>query len=167
MPNLYVKSIYEIDIDELVARGVKGIITDLDNTLVGWDTAHPTEEVKTWFKVLSQRGITVTIVSNNNAERVSQFSETLNVDYIFKARKPMGKAFRHAQKRMQTKQTETVVIGDQMLTDVFGGNRSGLYTIMVVPVKSTDGFITKFNRMIERKLLSHFHKKGYITWEEN
>ena len=60
-----------------------------------------------------------------------------------------------------------VVIGDQMLTDVFGGNRSGLYTIMVVPVKNSDGFITKFNRLLERRLLNHFKRKGYIKWEES
>ena len=62
---------------------------------------------------------------------------------------------------MNIQAKETVVIGDQMLTDVFGGNRNGLYTIMVVPVKRTDGFITKFNRLIERRLLNHFRKRLY------
>ncbi|MCY1029292.1 YqeG family HAD IIIA-type phosphatase, partial [Mammaliicoccus sciuri] len=55
---------------------------------------------------------------------------------------------------------------DQMLTDVFGGNRNGLYTIMVVPVKKTDGFVTKFNRLIERRFLNYFKRKGLINWEE-
>lgn len=61
---------------------------------------------------------------------------------------------------MNIKPEETIVIGDQMLTDVFGGNRNGLYTIMVVPVKRTDGFITKFNRIIERRLLNYFKIKA-------
>ena len=68
---------------------------------------------------------------------------------------------------MNIQAEEAVVVGDQMLTDVFGSNRNGLYTIMVVPVKRTDGFITKFNRIIERRLLNHFKNKGYISWEEN
>lgn len=166
MPNEYVQSIFQIDIDKLASSGVKGIITDLDNTLVGWDVDDPTEEVRAWFKKANDVGITITIVSNNNEQRVGSFSQSLDVDFIFKARKPMGKAFIKATKHMQLKPEEIVVIGDQMLTDVFGGKRRGLFTIMVVPVKQTDGFITKFNRIIERKLLQHFRKKGYITWEE-
>lgn len=167
MPNSYVKSVFEINIDELANNGVKGIITDLDNTLVGWDVKTPTIEIKEWFKKAKEAGITITIVSNNNEQRVSSFSKDLEVDFLFKARKPMGKAFKKAINHMQIKPEETVVVGDQMLTDVFGGNRNGLFTIMVVPVKRTDGFITKFNRMIERRLLNHFKNKGYIKWEEN
>lgn len=166
MPNSYVQSVFQIDLDKLVDKGIKGIITDLDNTLVGWDVKEPTEQIKEWFKTAKDKGITITIVSNNNEERVSSFSSHLDVDFIFKARKPMGKAFNRAIKQMNIKPSETVMIGDQMLTDVFGGNRRGLYTIMVVPVKHTDGFITQFNRLIERRLLRHFRKKGYITWEE-
>ena len=79
----------------------------------------------------------------------------------------MGKAFKKAIQRMELQPSETVVIGDQMMTDVFGGNNRGLYTIMVVPVKQTDGWITKLNRMIERRLLNHFRRKGYIKWEES
>ena len=167
MPNEYVQSIFQIDIVKLAESGVKGIITDLDNTLVGWDVEEPTEEVKTWFQKAKKHGITVTIVSNNNERRVAEFAKPLNVDCIFKARKPMGKSFNRATKQMALQPDEIVVIGDQMLTDVFGGKRRGLFTIMVVPVKQTDGFVTKFNRVIERKLLQHFRKKGYITWEEN
>ena len=153
MPNDYVKSVFQIDIEKLAEAGFKGIITDLDNTLVGWDVKSPTIEIQQWFKRANELGITITIVSNNNEDRVS--------------RKPVGKAFKKAIKHMNIKPEETIVIGDQMLTDVFGGNRNGLYTIMVVPVKRTDGFITKFNRIIERRLLNYFKNKGYITWEEN
>ena len=166
MPNSYVKSVFEIDIDKLAKSGVKGIITDLDNTLVGWDVKTPTIEIKEWFRKASEAGITITIVSNNNEQRVASFSKDLDVDFIFKARKPMGKAFKKALKYMNIQAEEAVVVGDQMLTDVFGGNRNGLYTIMLVPVKRTDGFITKFNRIIERRLLNHFKNKGYISWEE-
>ncbi|MGO3727110.1 YqeG family HAD IIIA-type phosphatase, partial [Staphylococcus carnosus] len=75
--------------------------------------------------------------------------------------------FKRACEHMDLKPEETVVIGDQMMTDVIGGNRRGMYTIMVVPVKKTDGFITKFNRLIERRLLNRYKRKGYIKWEEN
>ncbi|MDU5235841.1 MAG: YqeG family HAD IIIA-type phosphatase, partial [Staphylococcus sp.] len=167
MPNDYVQSVFQIDIEKLANSGFKGIITDLDNTLVGWDVKTPTKEIQEWFKKANDLGLTITIVSNNNEKRVSGFSKDLDVDFIFKARKPMGRAFKKAIQHMNIKPEETIVIGDQMLTDVLGGNNNGLYTIMVVPVKKTDGFLTRLNRIIERRLLNYFKRKGYITWEEN
>ena len=167
MPNDYVQSVFQIDIEKLANSGFKGIITDLDNTLVGWDVKTPTKEIQEWFKKANDLGLTITIVSNNNEKRVSVFSKDLDVDFIFKARKPMGRAFKKAIQHMNIKPEETIVIGDQMLTDVLGGNNNGLYTIMVVPVKKTDGFLTRLNRIIERRLLNYFKRKGYITWEEN
>ncbi|MGX0615538.1 putative phosphatase [Staphylococcus hominis] len=167
MPNDYVQSVFQIDIEKLANSGFKGIITDLDNTLVGWDVKTPTKEIQEWFKKANDLGLTITIVSNNNEKRVSGFSKDLYVDFIFKARKPMGRAFKKAIQHMNIKPEETIVIGDQMLTDVLGGNNNGLYTIMVVPVKKTDGFLTRLNRIIERRLLNYFKRKGYITWEEN
>lgn len=167
MPNDYVQSVFQIDIEKLANSGFKGIITDLDNTLVGWDVKTPTKEIQEWFKKANDLGLTITIVSNNNEKRVSSFSKDLDVDFIFKARKPMGRAFKKAIQHMNIKPEETIVIGDQMLTDVLGGNNNGLYTIMVVPVKKTDGFLTRLNRIIERRLLNYFKRKGYITWEEN
>lgn len=167
MPNDYVQSVFQIDIEKLANSGFKGIITDLDNTLVGWDVKTPTKEIQEWFKKANDLGLTITIVSNNSEKRVSGFSKDLDVDFIFKARKPMGRAFKKAIQHMNIKPEETVVIGDQMLTDVLGGNNNGLYTIMVVPVKKTDGFLTRLNRVIERRLLNYFKRKGYITWEEN
>lgn len=167
MPNDYVQSVFQIDIEKLANSGFKGIITDLDNTLVGWDVKTPTKEIQEWFKKANDLGLTITIVSNNNEKRVSGFSKDLDVDFIFKARKPMGRAFKKAIQHMNIKPEETIVIGDQMLTDVLGGNNNGLYTIMVVPVKKTDGFLTRLNIIIERRLLNYFKRKGYITWEEN
>ena len=67
---------------------------------------------------------------------------------------------------MNIKKEETVVIGDQLLTDVFGGNRGGFHTILVVPVAQTDGMATKFNRMVERRILNWFRKKGMLQWED-
>ena len=156
MPNDYVQSVFQIDIEKLANSGFKGIITDLDNTLVGWDVKTPTKEIQEWFKKANDLGLTITIVSNNNEKRVSVFSKDLDVDFIFKARKPMGRAFKKAIQHMNIKPEETIVIGDQMLTDVLGGNNNGLYTIMVVPVKKTDGFLTRLNRIIERRLLNYF-----------
>jgi uncharacterized protein len=166
LPNEHVKTIFDIKPEQLKERGIKGIITDLDNTLVEWDRPDATPELLSWFKEMESHGIIVTIISNNNQLRVETFSRPLGVPFIYSARKPMGKAFRRAINDMNLKKNEVVVIGDQLLTDVVGGNRTGLHTILVVPVAQSDGAITKFNRKIERAILAWMKQKGMIYWEE-
>lgn len=165
LPNEYVNSIFEITPAFLKEKNIKGIITDLDNTLVEWDRPLATPELTAWFKEMRESGIQIVILSNNNEKRVHKFAEPLGIPYIYKARKPLGKAFQKALRTMNLPQEETVMIGDQLLTDIFGGNRAGFYTILVVPVAQTDGFATKFNRMVERKILNWFNKKGLLQWE--
>jgi len=166
LPNEHVKSILDISPADLKARGIKGIITDLDNTLVEWDRPSATPQLIAWFDEIKKHNILVTIVSNNNEERVKFFSDPLKIPFIYRARKPMGPAFHRAVQQMGIKKEEAVVIGDQLLTDVLGGNRSGFHTILVVPVASSDGFWTKFNRFAERRILNWFRKKGMLQWED-
>lgn len=166
LPNELVKSILDISPEELKARGVKGIITDLDNTLVEWDRPLATPPLIKWFDEIKKHNILVTIVSNNNEERVKAFSDPLEIPFIFRARKPFAVAFHRALSEMGIKKEEAVVIGDQLLTDVLGGNRSGFHTILVVPVAQTDGLWTKFNRLVERRILNWFRKKGMLQWED-
>ncbi|MED1468323.1 YqeG family HAD IIIA-type phosphatase [Bacillus salipaludis] len=166
LPDEHVKSILDINPNELKKRGIKGIITDLDNTLVEWDRPNATPQLISWFDEMKKHNILVTIVSNNNEDRVKAFSDPLKIPFIFRARKPMGPAFQKAISQMGIKKEETVVIGDQLLTDVLGGNRSGIYTILVVPVAQTDGFFTKFNRFAERRIMNWFRKRGLIQWED-
>lgn len=166
LPDQHVKSIFDIKPDSLKAKGVKGIITDLDNTLVEWDRPNATPDLIKWFDNMRKHEILVTIVSNNNENRVKSFADPLQIPFIFQARKPMGRAFNKALKQMGLRKEESVVIGDQLLTDVLGGNRSGFHTILVLPVAQTDGFITKFNRKVERRILNWFKKQGKLKWED-
>ncbi|MBH0229947.1 YqeG family HAD IIIA-type phosphatase [Halobacillus yeomjeoni] len=165
LPNEHFSSVLEIDPNHLKEKGVKGIITDLDNTLVAWDVPDATDEIKDWFKAMNDHGIQVTITSNNNEDRVKLFSDPLNADFIYSARKPLSHAFKKAQRQMDLKKDEMVVIGDQLLTDVLGGNLAGFHTILVVPIVETDGFFTRINRKIERRILNWMRRKGKITWE--
>jgi HAD superfamily phosphatase (TIGR01668 family) len=166
LPNEHVKSVLDITPDELKNRGIKGIITDLDNTLVEWDRPLAPPKLVNWFENMKNNQILVTIVSNNKENRVKTFSDPLKIPFIFRAKKPLGRAFHQATMQMGIKKEEAVVIGDQLLTDVLGGNRSGFHTILVVPVASTDGIGTKFNRFVERRILNWFRKKGMIQWED-
>ncbi|WML47451.1 YqeG family HAD IIIA-type phosphatase [Neobacillus sp. PS3-34] len=166
LPDEHVKSILDITPGLLKERGIKGIITDLDNTLVEWDRLNATPQLIKWFDEMRKNNILVTIVSNNNETRVKSFSDPLDIPFIFQAKKPMSRAFKKAINRMGLKREEAVVIGDQLLTDVLGGNRGGFHTILVVPVAQTDGFFTKFNRLVERRILNWFRRKGMIQWED-
>lgn len=166
LPDEYVKDIFHIKPEVLKAKGIKGIITDLDNTLVEWDRPEATPEIIEWLQSMQRAGILVTIVSNNNEERVKIFSDPLGIPFIHNARKPLRKAFVKARKLMGISKEETVVIGDQLLTDILGGNRKGLHTILVVPVATSDAFFTKFNRMIERRIMAGLKRRGLIMWEE-
>ncbi|SEO33077.1 hypothetical protein SAMN04488134_106103 [Amphibacillus marinus] len=166
LPDQYVRSIFEITPEHLKDKGVKGVITDLDNTLVAWNQAHATPMVLDWFKRMEEGGIEVTIISNNKKDRVALFSEPLNRPFVYRAKKPLKKAFIKATRAMGLKRSEVVVIGDQLMTDVFGGNRGGFHTILVVPIVATDDKATKFNRQLERRILNYFKRKGLIEWDD-
>ncbi|PUB12244.1 YqeG family HAD IIIA-type phosphatase [Paenisporosarcina sp. OV554] len=166
LPNEFVKSVFDISPERLLEKGIRGIITDLDNTLVEWDRPEATPKLVIWFKSMKDAGIQVTIVSNNNELRVKSFADPLGIPFIYRARKPMGKAFLKALHTMDVKREEVVVIGDQLLTDVVGGNRIKLHTILVLPVAKSDGFFTRFNRLVERRIFKALKRKGFVTWEE-
>lgn len=166
VPSTYVPSIYHINLKELHEHGIKGMIFDLDNTLVESYRPNATPELIEWFKKVKEQGIQVIIVSNNNYVRVRKFAEPIGIPYIHAARKPLSKAFKKALTLLGTQRHETVVVGDQLLTDVLGGNRMGLKTILVVPVSKREGFFTKVNRMIEKRAFRWMKKHGYLGWEE-
>ncbi|GEB31885.1 MULTISPECIES: YqeG family HAD IIIA-type phosphatase [Brevibacillus] len=164
MPSQFVESIHHIDIDQLKRNKIRAVITDLDNTLVEWDRPEATPEVIDWLARMQEAGIQVTVVSNNNKERVHRFCAPLDLGFICAAKKPTNRAFLQAVRQMNVTIAETVVIGDQLFTDVLGGNRLGFHTILVVPVAQTDGFWTRFNRQMERVALSWMERKGMVSW---
>jgi uncharacterized protein len=166
IPDMYVPSIYSIDFHELKRRGIKSIIVDLDNTLVESTRPDATPRLVRWLDQIRSMGFQVIIVSNNTKTRVSQFAAPLNIPFIHAAKKPLTPAFRKALKMMGCAREEAVVIGDQLLTDVLGGNRMGLFTILVVPVSNVDGFLTRINRRIERLVFRWMEKRGVVRWKQ-
>lgn len=166
LPSDYAASIYEIELDELIEKGIKGIITDLDNTLIEWNRANATPKLIEWFKKVEEKGLLITIISNNNRERVGTFADPLALPFIHDAKKPMSAAFKRAIREMGLQPSQVAVIGDQLVTDVFGGNKLGLYTILVKPVANSDGFWTRFNRKLERMILAKMKKKGMVFWDD-
>lgn len=166
LPDEFVSSVFEITPEKLQAKGIQGIITDLDNTLVEWDRADATEEIASWMKQLQEAGIRVLIASNNNEERVKRFAEPLGIPYIHRAKKPLGNAYYAGLVQLKLQRHEVAMIGDQLLTDVFGGKRQKLYTFLVRPVAQSDGFVTRFNRFVERRVFNDLKRKGIKTWDQ-
>ncbi|MTI94945.1 MAG: YqeG family HAD IIIA-type phosphatase [Firmicutes bacterium] len=159
-PNLYVKSIYHIDLDKLWNRGIRAIITDLDNTLVAWDSPLPDQRLMEWLGMVQAKGFAVFIVSNNSRDRVDKFAKAVGIPAISKAIKPRRGAFRTALETLGVSATETAVVGDQIFTDVLGGNRHGLFTILVLPVSDKEFFGTKINRALEQMVLRRLKRRG-------
>jgi len=162
LPNKQVSTTFDIEPEYLQDNYIKGIIVDVDNTLVPWNVAHATEEVIHWLEKMKDANIKVTIFSNNNEDRVTLFADPLNTPYIYKARKPLRHAFEKARKEMGLAKSEVAVIGDQLLTDILGGNRVGFYTILVDPLVTSDASITTFNRNVERMILNYFYREGKL-----
>lgn len=167
IPSMYIPSIYQINIQELRRRGINSIIVDLDNTLVESTRPDATPKLINWLKELKENQFKVIIVSNNSKARVSKFATPLDIPFIYTARKPLSTAFRKALKKLKCAREQTAVIGDQLFTDVLGGNRMGMYTILVVPVSKSEGTVTRFNRRLERYIFRWLKKKGYLGLEDD
>lgn len=163
LPKRQVRTIFELEPDWFKKEGIRGIVIDLDNTLVPWNVADAPDEVKKWIQLLVESGLQVTIFSNNSRDRVKQFAKPLNVPYVYRAKKPLEFGFKQAAKKMNISSGELAVIGDQLLTDVLGGNYFGAYTILVNPLVESDAPITKFNRRIEKLILNYFQRTGKMS----
>ncbi|MGB9868276.1 MAG: YqeG family HAD IIIA-type phosphatase [Bacillota bacterium] len=145
------RTIFEIDVAELRRCGIKGVCFDLDNTLVLWNHRTVTPELQAWFDTLHSVGLATCIISNNVADlKSAQLAEKLGAKLIAGAGKPRARGFLAAMEAMGTAPGETAVVGDQLFTDVLGGNLLGMYTVLVEPLGRKEFVGTKFFRLLER-----------------
>lgn len=152
-PSLQVSSLDRIPVDWLVGQGIKGLIIDLDNTMTPWNDVEVGPQVTAWFKKLKEAGIKACVVSNNKRkQRVAIVADRLGIPFVFRATKPRRKAFRAGLAILGTGKSDTAVIGDQLFTDILGGNRLGLYTILVIPISEREFLGTRFMRRMEKAM---------------
>lgn len=152
-PDLYLNTVYELDTAALKVKGIRAIIVDIDNTLVSWDTRLPDEKVTGLVSRLAAEGFKICILSNNTRKRVEEFNKGLSLPAIYKALKPSKAAFKRAMKLMDSDAGTTAVIGDQLFTDILGGNRLGLFTVLVSPISDKEFIWTRLVRMLEKFVL--------------
>jgi len=165
-PKVYVDSICNIDLKKLKkAKKIKGIIVDLDNTLVAWGQKEVSQKNIGWVNEAKKLGLKICIVSNTNSKRVAELAKIFDVPYYSKYFKPFSVAFNNGLKILDTKKSETVVIGDQIFTDIWGGNRLKLLTILVVPIVKKDSIGTFLHRNLEKIIISFWMRRGIIKKE--
>ncbi len=157
-PQEYVNSVYEIDYKKLKEKGIKGLIYDLDNTLAPFDIDVPTEEIKSFVSARLEEGFKVCLVSNNKGKRVEIFNENLKLPFVSKAGKPKKKGVLSGITQLNLTPEETVMIGDQMFTDVWVGNRLKMHTILVKPICDRDEFTVKLKRGTEKIVFKQYQK---------
>ena len=161
IPNSYYKNVYDIDYDKLYEKNIKCIMFDLDNTLALIDEGIPPEKVIKFIKKLNKRFDTY-IVSNNNRARIEKFCSYFDSIFVSFAMKPLSKGFRTIKKMGNYNKNEMCIVGDQLMTDVLGGNSFGCYTILVDPLGKKDLKITSFNRFLEKLVLKKLSKDGIL-----
>jgi HAD superfamily phosphatase (TIGR01668 family) len=148
-PKRLAPSSYDIDYEKLYREGYRGILFDIDNTLVEHG-ADATPRAIELFKRLKKIGFQTCLISNNSDERVRRFNKNIGANYIFKANKPFTKNYIKAIKIMGTRIDNTVFVGDQLFTDILGGNRLGCRTIWVKPLAAKEFIGTKITRQFEK-----------------
>lgn len=168
-PKLYVPSIMEIKPGLIKDLGLKGVIFDLDNTIVRRDSDDAPPEVLELILELREEGLKLGIVSNNSRRRVGAIAAQMEIPSIHRAVKPFGRPFRQALELLGTSPQETALVGDQVFTDIFGGNMAGMYTILVVPMEGKEFWATRLiSRHLEKIVLAQLKNKPgvfYGKWD--
>lgn len=157
-PDQYVASTYVIDFDKLYEEGVRGLIFDIDNTLVPHGAPADERAIKL-FQKLKEIGFRCCLISNNKEPRVAKFNEPIQVDYVYDAHKPSTKNYRKAMEIMETDTSNTVFIGDQLFTDVWGAKRTGIKSILVKPIHPKEEIQIVLKRYLE-KIVLYFYLKN-------
>lgn len=161
-PNIYLKKVEDITIEILIKNKIKLLILDVDNTLIDY-YKNLLDEVINWVKEMKGQGIKLYILSNtNDKEKVKMVAEKLDIPYKYFAMKPLKIGFKYIEKQMKLKPENIAIVGDQLFTDILGGNRCNMFTILVDPIDNKkDYWYTAWKRPIENKI-----KKKYKTKEE-
>lgn len=157
-PKEYLNNVTEITTAFLEKNDLKGVILDVDNTLIDFNKKL-LDGVEDWIKLQKQNGVKFCIVSNSNkTEKVKKVADTLKIPFIYFAKKPLKSGFKKAKKILQLEEKNIAVVGDQIMTDVIGANRCHMFSILVKPIEEKDYFITRVKRPLEKRIIQKYLK---------
>ena len=153
LPHIYESSIYKVDYNRLYKNNIKVILFDLDNTIIPANECDISDNEIKLFDSIKKIGIKPVIFSNSPKGRIKKVADKLNVDFVYLACKPLSFKFKRFLRKYKLNKNEVAIIGDQLLTDIKGGNKVGIKTILVNPISDYDSVFTRFNRIRENKIL--------------
>lgn len=160
-PKGYFNKVSEISLEYLRENNIKGLILDVDNTLIDY-YKNISEETINWATYLKQNGIKMCILSNSNKkEKVKEVAGKLGLEYTYFGMKPFKRGFKKAKKMLGLENREIAAVGDQIFTDVIGSNRMNMHSILVEPIEEKDIFVTLLKRPIE-----NYIKKQYLKTKD-
>lgn len=157
-PDCEAVSAYKIDYAALYGQGYRGVIFDIDNTLVPHG-APATKEAVELFAKLREIGFSTMLLSNNKEPRVKSFADAVQSGYLYKAGKPGRAGYVRAMERMGTSPKNTIFVGDQLFTDVWGAKKAGIRTFLTKPIHPKEEIQIVLKRYLERLVLYFYHKK--------
>jgi len=160
-PDMKVDKVEDISMDDLRENKIKALILDIDNTICEWKM-EPKENIKAWLNLLKRNGIQICLVSNNKRYRVEKVGRILEINSIHSALKPSRKAFLSAASVMGVGPEQIAVVGDQIFTDIYGGNRLNMFTIYVNPICEKDYLFVRMKRPFEGFVLRKYRSRTYI-----
>ena len=163
-PNAHFDKVEQITIEFLQRNKIKALILDVDNTLIDYNR-NMSKNVINWVKEMKGQGIKLYILSNtNHREKVEEIAKILGISYRVLAKKPLKSGFLKVQKELGEKSENIGVVGDQIFTDIIGGNRCKMFTILVEPINEKDFWYTAWKRPIENKIKKKY--KNQLTKEK-
>lgn len=157
-PDLYISSAYKIDFQSYYDAGYRGIIFDIDNTLVCHGAPADARSIQL-FSNLKKMGFQILLLSNNKEPRVKMFNDAVQVQYIYKAGKPGRKGYLSAMERMGTDRSNTMFVGDQLFTDVWGARNAGIFALLVQPIDKKEEIQIILKRYLEKIVLFFYRRK--------
>lgn len=154
-PDGYYRALTAIPIAEFLKRDISGVLFDLDNTITTWNNLVCDESVIAWFRQLHEAGIKSCILSNNHAPRIEPVAKILGSFFVAEAHKPSAQGYYRGMQVLGTTEANTMMVGDQLLTDIYGAKKVGIACFLVVPIDTRQEywFTTLVNRRLERLLL--------------
>lgn len=162
MPSMMSNSIFDIDYKKLKEKGINFLLFDLDNTIIPDNVKDINDDIRKLFKKIKSLNIKPMIFSNSiKPNKLKRICSDLDIDYVYLAFKPLPFRFNSLIKKNKLNKKEIAIIGDQIFTDVLGGNRVGIMTILVRPISSYDSIFTRFNRMREKKIIEKLNRSFY------
>jgi len=159
-PRLMLGKMIDITPELMRSLNITALLLDIDNTMTTHDNPVPASGVTEWIENMKSKGFELVVVSNNSEERVAPFAQLIGLDFVSKGNKPLPSGFRRACEKLGINKKNAAVVGDQIFTDILGGNLLGAYTILTEPYQLEDMPFFKVKRALEKPIIRGYRQRA-------